>query len=133
MTSVGGEPSHALKGCIVFCDLNQRCVEAERWLEPLQLRNPLGPQGHAALPQSPSTAAGATEHMSHEHTQGGTGSVAIVVMTCCFDGLIQPWIEYGDVMPLLRQLPSGAEANGASTNNSYGMGQLKASVGITSE
>ena len=54
-------------------------------------------------------------------------------MTCRLDRLIQPWIEYGDVMTLLRQLPSGAEANGASTNNSNGMAQLKASAGMTSE
>ena len=50
-----------------------------------------------------------------------------------FDWLVQPWIEEGDMVPLLGELPSGAEANGSSTNNSNGMGQLKASAGMTSE
>ena len=71
--------------------------------------------------------------MSHQHTQGGAGAVTSATSTLCFDGLIQPWIEEDDLMSLLRQLPSGAEANGSSTNNSDGMGQLKASAGITSE
>ena len=71
--------------------------------------------------------------MSHQHTQGGTGAVTSANSTFRFDGLIQPWIEEDDLMSLLRQLPSGAEANGSSTNNSDGLGQLKASAGITSE
>ena len=50
-----------------------------------------------------------------------------------FDWLVQPWIEEGDMVPVLGELPSGAEANGSSTNNSNGLAQLKASAGITSE
>ena len=71
--------------------------------------------------------------MSHQHTQGGAGAVTSAVTTRRFDWLIQPWIEEDDVMSLLRQLPSSAEANGSSTNDSYGVGQLKASAGMTSE
>lgn len=71
--------------------------------------------------------------MSHQHTQGGAGAVTSGITTSRFDWLIQPWIEEDDLMSLLRQLPSGAEANRSSTNNSDGMGQLKASAGITSE
>jgi hypothetical protein len=133
MVSVGCELPHALKGGSVFCDLNQGSIQAERWLELLQLSNPLGPERHAALTQSPSATTGATEDMSHQHTQGGTGAVTSASSTLRFDGLIQPWIEEDDLMSLLRQLPSGAEANRSSTNNSDGMGQLKASAGITSE
>ena len=133
MASVGCELPHALKGGSVFCDLNQGSIQAERWLELLQLSNPLGPERHAALTQSPSATTGATEYMSHQHTQGGTGAVTSASSTLRFDGLIQPWIEEDDLMSLLRQLPSGAKANGSSTNNSNGMGQLKASAGMTSE
>ena len=133
MVSVGCELPHELKGGSVFCDLNQGSIQAERWLELLQLSNPLGPERHAALTQSPSATTGATEDMSHQHTQGGTGAVTSANSTLCFDGLIQPWIEEDDFMSLLRELPSGAEANGSSTNNSDGVGQLKASAGMTSE
>jgi hypothetical protein len=69
----------------------------------------------------------------HQHTQGGTGAITSAVRNPRFDGLIQPWIEEGDLMSPLRQLPSGAEANSSSTNNSDGMGQLNASAGMTSE
>ena len=133
MASIGCELLDALKGGSVFCDLNQGSIQAERWLKLLQLSNPLGPERHAALTQSPSATTGATEDMSHQHTQGGTGAVTSASSTLRFDGLIQPWIEEDDLMSLLRQLPSGAEANRSSTNNSDGMGQLKASAGITSE
>jgi hypothetical protein len=133
MASVGCKLPHALKGGSVFCDLNQGSIQAERWLELLQLSNPLGPERHAALTQSPSATTGATEDMSHQHTQGGTGAVTSANSTLRFDGLIQPWIEEDDLMSLLRQLPCGAEANGSSTNNSDGMGQLKASAGMMSE
>jgi hypothetical protein len=133
MASVGCELPHALKGGSVFCDLNQGSIQAERWLELLQLSNPLGPERHAALTQSPSATTGATEDMSHQHTQGGTGAVTSDNLTLRFDGLTQPWIEEDDLMSLLRQLPCGAEANGSSTNNSDGMGQLKASAGMMSE
>ena len=133
MASVGCELPHALKGGGVLCDLNQGSIQAERWFEPLQFRNPLGPERHAALAQSPSATTGATEHMPHQHTQGGTGAVTFTNSTLRFDGLIQPWIEEDDLMSLLRQLPCGAEANGSSTNNSDGMGQLKASSGMISE
>ena len=71
--------------------------------------------------------------MPHQRTQGGTSAITSAVRIPRFDGLIQPWIEEDDLMSLLRQLPSGAEANGSSTNNSNGMGQLKASAGMTSE
>ena len=71
--------------------------------------------------------------MPHQHTQGGTGAVTSASSRFRFDGLIQPWIEEDDMMSLSRQLPSGAEANGSSTNNSDGMDQLKASAGMTSE
>ena len=133
MTSVGCELSHALKGGRVICDLNEGSIQAECWFEALQFRNPLRPERHAALAQSPSATTGATEHMAHQHTQGGTGAIASAVSISRFDGLIQPWIEEGDLMSPLRQLPSGAEANGSSTNNSDGMGQLNASAGMTSE
>jgi hypothetical protein len=71
--------------------------------------------------------------MSHQHTQGGAGAVTSGITASRFDWLIQPWVEEDDVMSLLRQLPSSAEANGSSTNDSYGVGQLKASAGMTSE
>jgi hypothetical protein len=108
-------------------------IQAERWLELLQLSNPLWPERHAALTQSPSATTGAAEDMSHQHTQGGIGAITSASSTLRCDGLIQPWIEEDDLMSLLRQLPSGAEANGSSTNNSNGMGQLKASAGMMSE
>ena len=133
MTSVGCELLHALKGRRILCDLNEASIQAERWFEPLQVRNPLRPERHAALAQSPSATTGATEHMAHQHTQGGTGAVTSASSTLRFDGLIQPWIEEGDLISPLRQLPSGAEANGSSTNNSDGMRQLNASAGMTSE
>ena len=133
MTSVGCEFPHALKCGGVLRDLNEGSIQAERWFEPLQLGYPPGPERHTALPQSPAATTGATEHMSHQHTQGGAGAVTSAVTTRRFDWLIQPWIEEDDVMSLLRQLPSSAEANGSSTNDSYGVGQLKASAGMTSE
>ena len=133
MTSVRCELSHALKGGRVLCDLNEGSIQAECWFEPLQFRNPLRPERHAALAQSPSATTGATEHMAHQHTQGGAGAVTSAAKNPRFAGLIQPRIEEGDLMSPLRQLPSGAEANGSSTNNSDGMGQLNASAGMTSE
>jgi hypothetical protein len=71
--------------------------------------------------------------MPHQHTQGGAGAVTSAARNPRFAGLIQPRIEEGDLMSPLRQLPSSAEANGSSTNNSDGMAQLKASAGMTSE
>ena len=93
MASVGYELPHALKGGSVFCDLNQGSIQAERWLELLQLSNPLGPERHAALAQSPSATTGATEHMPHQHTQGGAGAVTSAARNPRFAGLIQPRIE----------------------------------------
>jgi hypothetical protein len=133
MTSVGCERPHALKGGGVLCDLNEGSIQAERWFEPLQVRNPLRPERHAALAQSPSATTGATEHMPHQHTQGRTGAITSAVRKPRFAGLIQPRIEESDLMSPLRQLPSSAEANGSSTNNSDGMRQLNASAGMTSE
>jgi hypothetical protein len=48
------------------------------------------------------------------------------------NGRVQAWVVNGDRMTLLSQMPGGAEADGPSTNDTDGAGQLKASAGIKS-
>ena len=49
------------------------------------------------------------------------------------NGFVQARVVKRNIVPLLGQMPGGAEANGPGTNHSNGAVQLKASAGITSE
>ena len=48
------------------------------------------------------------------------------------NGVVQARVVNRDMMTSLGQMPGGAEADGPSTNDTDGAGQLKASAGIKS-
>ena len=53
--------------CFATRKLNQRGVELERMLLTAQFCNPLWPEGHAVLSESPGSSTAAPENIPHEY------------------------------------------------------------------
>ena len=107
-------------------------MEFEVRLVSLQRFDPLRPELHAPAAQPPAPPAAAAKDMAHQHPEGCRCSTQIICRSLAINGLVQARVVNRNIVPLLGQMPGGAEADGPGTNHSNGAAQLKASAGMRS-
>ena len=116
-------------------ELNQRCVQDQRFFRCAEQLRPQRPQFHAASPQPPGAAAGTTEHTTHQDPKGGCGACqGNPAVSAGIAG--QGRIDQGHPVACSGKPPGGAGTDGTRTQNrnrrvQIDTAQLSACSGIT--